>query len=340
MRNAQATIRDIALKLSISISTVSRALRGAPDVNPETKRAVMEMAEKLNYEPNRIAQSLRIKQTKTVGVIVPEINMHFFSSVISGIQEYCASHGYSIMICQSMESVATEKSNIHMLVSNRVDGLLISLSSQTENLDHLRQLINKNIPIVLFDRVADELPVSKVIVDDHDGAYKAVSHLIKTGCTRIAYLGGPEHLYISKQRMRGYMDALRDHKIEANSDFIIHCKDFRAEEVVNGVRRILDIRPGIDAIFCMNDPMAITAVQILKEKKIRIPEQIAIVGFTNEPVTSLIDPSLTTVSQPSHEMGIAAAKLFIDQLLQGEEFEPTTHVLKTELIVRNSTRPL
>lgn len=336
MRNPQATIRDIAIKLNISISTVSRALRGAPDVNPETKKAVMEMAEKLNYEPNRIAQSLRIKQTKTVGVIVPEINMHFFSSAISGIQEYCAEHDYSIMICQSMESVKTEKSNIHMLVANRVDGLLISLSRETENLDHLKQLVNKNIPIVLFDRVSDDLDVSKVVVDDHDGAYKAVMHLIKTGCKRIAYLGGPENLYVSKQRERGYLDALRDNNIAVNENLMVHCHDFH-EEVVNGLHRLLDVSPPIDAIFCMNDPIAIKSIQVLKERKIKIPEEISIIGFTNEPVSSLIEPSLTTVSQPSHAMGKTAAQVFIDQLMN-EDTQPVTKVLKTELIVRNSTR--
>jgi LacI family transcriptional regulator len=338
MRNPQATIRDIAIKLNISISTVSRALRGAPDVNPETKKAVIEMAERLNYEPNRIAQSLRIKQTKTVGVIVPEINMHFFSSAISGIQEYCAEHDYSIMICQSMESVKTEKSNIHMLVANRVDGLLISLSRETENLDHLKQLVNKNIPIVLFDRVWDELNVSKVVVDDHDGAYKAVSYLIKTGCKRIAYLGGTENLYISKQRERGYLDALRDNNIAAKENLMVHCRDFN-DEVVKGLHHLLSLSPSVDAIFCMNDPIAIKAIQVLKEKKIQIPEQISIIGFTNEPASSLIEPSLTTVSQPSHAMGKAAAEIFIN-LLTHEDAEPVTKVLKTELIVRGSTRAL
>jgi LacI family transcriptional regulator len=339
MKNAQATIRDIAIKLSISISTVSRALRGAPDVNPETKKAVLEMAEKLNYEPNRIAQSLRIKRTKTVGVLVPEINRHFFSSAISGIQEYCSDNDYSIMICQSMESVKIEKSNIHMLVSNRVDGLLISLSSQTENIDHLRHLVEKEIPIVLFDRVTDDLDVSKVIVDDHDGAYTAVNYLIKTGCRRIAYLGGPENMYISTQREKGYMDALRDQGMPLNNELMIHCKDLH-DDVATGLHKLLDLSPKIDAIFCMNDPIAITAIQVIKEKKIKIPDQISVIGFTNDPVSAFIEPSLTTVSQPSHAMGKAAAKLFIDQLHDEENFQPITKILKTELIIRNSTRKI
>jgi DNA-binding LacI/PurR family transcriptional regulator len=334
MKNAQATIRDIAIKLNVSISTVSRALRNAPDINPDTKKAVVEMAAKLNYEPNRVAQSLRIKKTNTLGVIVPEIVMHFFSSAISGIQEYAAAHGYSTMFCQSIESYETEKSNIHMLVANRVDGLLISLSGETKNFDHLNALAQKQIPVVMFDRVADELPFSKVIVDDHDGACKAVEYLIKTGCKRIAYLGGPESLSICIKRMQGYKDALKNKGIEVSENLIVCCEDIHAP--AEAVKRLLEHRP--DAIFCMNDPMAIAAIEIIKEKQIIIPDEISVVGFTNEPVSRHITPSLTTVSQPSYEMGKVAAELFLEQMQAGESFEPVTRILRTELVIRNSTR--
>jgi DNA-binding LacI/PurR family transcriptional regulator len=336
MKNPQATIRDIAIKLNISISTVSRALRSAPDINPETKKAVMEMAKKLNYEPNRVAQSLRIKKTNTLGVIVPEIVMHFFSSAISGIQEYAAEHHYSTMFCQSIESFETEKANIHMLVANRVDGLLISLSSETHDYEHLHALIEKKIPVVLFDRVADSLPVSKVIVDDHDGACKAVEYLIQTGCRRIAYLGGPKNLSICTHRMQGYRDALRRAGIESAEELIVYCNDLH--NPVEGVKQLLHANP--DAIFCMNDPLAIKAMEVLKEKGIKIPDQISIVGFTNEPVSQYIEPSLTTVSQPAYEMGRVAAALFLEQLNSNESFLPITKVLPTKLVVRNSTRKL
>jgi LacI family transcriptional regulator len=337
MKDPQATIRDIALKLNISISTVSRAIRGVPEVNAETRKAVLEMAEKLNYEPNRVAQSLRIKKTNTLGVIVPEIAMHFFSSAISGMQEYSASHGYSIMICQSMESVAIEKSNIHMLVSNRVDGLLISLSSETKNIDHLQQLVNKKIPIVLFDRVSDDLNVSKVIVDDHDGAFKAVDYLVKTGCKRIAHIAGPENLCISAQRKKGYLDALIKNGIAINEDLIIHCNN-RHEDPIAATKKLLAHKP--DAIFCMNDPMAILSIQVIKANGLKIPGEVSVVGFTNEPVSSFIEPSLTTVSQPSSQMGKMAAKLFIDQVENEDSFAPITEVIATELIIRNSTRKM
>jgi len=339
MKNAQATIRDLALKLNISISTVSRALRNAPDVNPETKQAVRELAQKLNYEPNRVAQSLRIKKTNTIGIVVPEIAMHFFSSFISGAQEYAAQQGYSIMICQSMERMNTEISNIHMLVSNRVDGLLISLSSETTNTDHLEQLLGKKIPLVMFDRVSDKLNVSKVIVDDYDGAVKLTTHLIETGCRKIAYLGGPENLYVNQQRFRGYQDALHKHNLPLDQSRIIHNIDLQ-DAPTAGTHRLLDLPQRPDAIFCMNDPLAIKAMQVLKARGVKIPDDISITGFTNEPVSQFIEPSLTTVAQPANLMGQTAARLFIEQLESKENYEPITKVLATELIIRNSTRKI
>lgn len=339
MKNAQATIRDLALKLNVSISTVSRALRNAPDVNPETKKAVLELAKELHYEPNRIAQSLRIKKTNTIGVVVPEIAMHFFSSVISGIQEYAARHDYSIMICQSMESLRIEKQNIHMLVANRVDGLLISVSSQTKNVEHLEHLLAKRIPMVLFDRVADQLHVSKVVVDDHDGAFKAVDYLINTGCRRIAYLGGPDNLSISNNRLQGYLDAHLKHSLPVDEKLIVHCNDLHTDPI-KATETLLTLTEQPDAIFCMNDPVAILAMQVLKERKVRIPEEVSVIGFTNEPVSQFIEPSLTTVAQPATLMGQTAAKLFIQQIENQENFKPITKVLPTQLIVRNSTRKL
>lgn len=339
MKNPQATIRDLALKLNVSISTVSRALRNAPDVNPETKKAVLALAKSLHYEPNRVAQSLRIKKTNTIGVVVPEIALHFFSTAISGIQEYAARHDYSIMITQSMESLRTEKLNIHMLVANRVDGLLISLSSQTNNVEHLEQLIAKKIPIVLFDRVSEQLQVSKVVVDDHDGAFKAVEHLVRTGCRRIAYVGGPDNLFISNQRLQGYRDALAKHNIAVDEMLVVHCGDLHIDPI-QATKRLLDLPERPDALFCMNDPVAILAMQVLKERQVRIPEDVSVIGFTNEPVSQFIEPSLTTVAQPANAMGQTAAKLFIQQVERQQDFKPITKVLATELIIRRSTRKI
>lgn len=339
MKNPQITIRDLALKLNVSVSTVSRALRNAPDINQETRKSVLDMAQKLKYEPNRIAQNLRSKKTNTLGVIVPEIAFHFFSASISGIQEYAAQQGYTIMITQSMENYTMEQDNLQMLVSNRVDGLIISLSSETKNVDHLKEVLEKNIPLIMFDRVSDELNVSKVVVDDHDGAFRAVSHLIKTDCKRIAFLCGPENLYISQQRKRGYMDAMKKYNMPVSEELMIHTKDLHTDHV-QGARRLLDLPERPDAIFCFIDPFAITTIQLAKEKGISIPEELSLVGFTDEPVSRFIEPSLTTVAQPAFELGQEAAKLFFDQIVGKEDYEPVIKIVPTELIIRNSTRKL
>jgi DNA-binding LacI/PurR family transcriptional regulator len=339
MKNRQATIRDIAIKLQISISTVSRALRNAADVNPETKKAVLSLAHELNYEPNRVAQSLRSKRTKTLGVVVPEINLHFFSSAISGIQEYSSRYNYGVMICQSLESVETEKSNLHMLLSNRVDGLLVSLSSETDSYDHLRTLIEKKIPLVLFDRICTEVDTTKVVVDDYNGAFKAVEHLIITGCRSIAFVGGPKHLYICKERLKGYTDALLKYNMPVSGELILHCTHL-SKDPVHAMHQLLKQNEKPDAIFAMNDPIAIIIMQVLKEKGISIPEEMSVIGFTNEPVSQFIEPSLTTVSQPSYEMGQVAAQLFLEQLENKEAVPFVTKVLPTELIIRNSTRKI
>lgn len=337
MKNKQATIRDIAIKLQISISTVSRALRNAADVNPETKKAVLSLAQELNYEPNRVAQSLRSKRTNTLGVVVPEINLHFFSSAISGIQGYSSRYNYGVMICQSLESIETEKSNFHMLLSNRVDGLLVSLSSETNSYDHLQWVIDKKIPLVLFDRICTQVDTTKVVVDDYNGAFKAVEHLILTGCRSIAFVGGPEHLYICKERLKGYTDALMRYNIPVLEEFILHCTDL-SKDPVQSMEQLLKQNKTPDAIFALNDPIAIMVMQVLKGKGISIPEEMSVIGFTNEPVSQFIAPSLTTVSQPSYEMGQVAAQLFLEQLENGNAVPFVTKVLPTELLIRNSTR--
>jgi DNA-binding LacI/PurR family transcriptional regulator len=337
MKNDQITIRDIALKLGVSISTVSRALRNVEDINPETKKAVLELAKSLNYEPNRIAQSLRSKKTNVLGVVVPQINLHFFSSAISGIQEYASHHHYSVIICQSLESLQTEEAAIHALISNRVDGLLISLSAETNHTEHLQPLVQKKIPIVLFDRVIDGLNATRVIVDDRDGAFKAVEHLIKTGCKRIAYIGGPMHLYISNQRKQGYLDALKKYNLPVDEDIMVHCDNLQTDPALKA-QALLNRKERPDAFFCLNDPIAIMVMQIIKSKQLSIPNDVSIIGFTNEPVSQYIEPSLTTVSQPSYEIGEMAASLFIEQMENKELFEPLTKILPTELVIRNSTR--
>ena len=334
----QVTIRDIALKLNISTSTVSRALRGVPDINPQTKRLVLEMAETLNYQPNVIAQSLRSNKTHVIGVVVPEIAIHFFSSVISGIQDKASEYGYNTMICQSNENYQTEQANLKTLVASRVDGLLICLTRETVNFDFLHQLYEQEIPMVLFDRVCEELPVSQVIVDDHDGAFQAVAHLFANGYRRIAHLTGPSNLNICRERLQGYRDALEVFNLPCKEEWIVTCPDM-GDSAARATDRLLDLDEPPDAIFAVNDPVAIIAAEELETRGVQIPQQIGLVGFTDEPVGQHMKPALTTVAQPSYEIGQVAMELFLEQVNFPDQFKPKTKVLKTKLAVRDSSRP-
>lgn len=338
MTKRESTIRDIALKLDISVSTVSRALRNMPEVNEKTRDKVLEVAKQLSYEPNRVAQSLRIKKTNIIGVIVPEVEMHFFSSIISGIQETADKLGYNVMFCQSNESYKTELANIQTLVSSRVDGLLISLSRETKDTGHIKTLLDRNIPLVLFDRIFDDVNTSKVVVDDYQGAYNAVRYIIKTGCKNIAYLGASTTLSISNHRLKGYLDALEQSNV-SQAPLVVHCENIE-EGAALEARKLIELDNPPDAIFCFNDPVAIKVMQVLKESGIKIPDQISVVGFTDDPVSALITPSLTTVIQPSFQMGKTAAELLIKHITAKEGFKEETEVLKTELIIRDSTRRL
>ena len=337
MKKEPTTLRDIALNLGVSISTVSRALSGAPEVNDQTKEAVLKAAKRLNYEPNHVAQSLRSNKTKTIGIVVPNLISHFFSATISGIQTTAAEKGYNVMICQSNESFATEVSNIHMMMSHRVDGLLISLSKETESYDHLHTILNRGIPLVFFDRVCDELNTSRVTVDDHDGAFKATEHLIETGRRRIAHICGPEQLSISKNRLQGYLDALKMHGIPVSEELILH-SSFKDEDIAEHTNTLLNLPNPPDAIFAVNDLVAVQAMLAIKKRGLRVPQDIAMVGFTNTPVSALIEPSLTTVAQPAYQIGHIAAKHILEQINYPQEFIPQSIVLQTELVVRNSSR--
>ncbi len=318
---------------------MSRALRGVPEINPKTKQAVLDMAKALHYEPNLIAQSLRSNKTHIIGVVVPEIAIHFFSTVISGIQDKAVEYGYNIMICQSNESFSTEQANLKALVSSRVDGLLVCLTRETTDYSFLHQLHEQGIPMVLFDRVCDELPVSQVIVDDHDGAFQAVAHLFANGCRRIAHLAGPSNLNISRERLQGYLDALSVFNLEQSDELIVSCPTMK-ESAKAATHQLLELTNPPDAIFAVNDPVAIVAAEVMEERNIKIPDDIALVGFTNEPVGQHMKPALTTVAQPSYEIGQVAMELFLEQVNFPDKFKPKKRILKTKLLVRDSSKHL
>lgn len=334
---SRVTIKDIAKKLAISPSTVSRALRDHPDISKDTKALVSRIADQLDYFPDSLAQGLKSRKTNTIGLIVPEIKHHFFSSAISGIEDIAYTAGYTILVCQSNEDVEREKTNLKALVSNRIAGLLVSISQTTQNMDHFQILKKRGIPVVFFDRTLKGMPGCKVVVDDCQGAYKAVTHLIEKGYRRIAHIAGPENISIGQDRFDGYCKALADHKVRFDETLVVRT-GFRQADGSAAIDRILNLRPKPDAIFAVNDPVAIGAFIRLKEKKIKIPQDMALVGFSNNPISALIDPPLTTVAQPSYEIGQAAAKLLLEQISHGGKPEHhSEHILKTRLIVRESS---
>lgn len=336
-RNKQPTIWDIAIKLNISISTVSRALRNATDINPDTKRAVLEMAEKLDYQPNTIATSLRKSKTSVIGVMVPEFVHPYFPKVILGIQEVANAMGYKVIIMQSNESIEIERQNLQAMFSSRVDGLIMAISRETNDYEHIKSVQKKGIPIVFFNRISDELQGSKVVVDDYKGAFMAVEHLINTGCKRIAHLAGPDKLTMSINRQNGYLNALKTYQLPIDESLIMS-SDFVEGKARDCMQQLLNRPDRPDAVFAVNDPTAIEALICLKDNGVLIPDEIALATFSNAPHSAFVTPPLTAIVQPLHEIGQVAAQLLLRQIEEGQHFMPETVTLGTELIVRNSTR--
>lgn len=331
------TIKDIARELGVSPSTVSRALKDHPDISPETKRQVRELVEKLKYKPNAVALSLRNRKTNIIGVIVPEMVHHFFSSVISGIEETAMAAGYNVMIFQSNESYEREVLNIQTLISSRVDGALVSISKESKKFGHFREFMDSDTPLVFFDRATDEIETDKVIVDDFQGAFEATEHLIKTGCRRIAHLAAPQHLQIGYRRQRGYISALEKNGIEVDDRLIMKCDTH--DEALEKTHLIMSLPDPPDAIFAVNDMTATGVLKVLKRMNLRVPEDVSVVGFTDGLVSTVTDPPLTTVSQHGFDMGKIAAGILLKRINGGVDLkEPVVEVIKTDLVVRESTR--
>jgi LacI family transcriptional regulator len=330
-----STIIDIAHKLKISPSTVSRALNDHPDIKDETKVLVRKVAQELRYSPNPIAKSLQSNRTTTIGVIVPEIKHDFFASAISGIEEVAYQAGYTIILCQSNESVEREAINTNALIQHRVAGIIASISQTTSTGSHFQDVIKRKIPLVFFDRVIEDDAVSSVVIDDYRSAFDAVSYLIGRGYKRIAHFSGPKELGICIKRRDGYIDAMKHHQLLIPDGFICY-GGLHEQNGYSAMDALIKKNTLPDAIFAINDPVAIGAFQRIKEAGYRIPNDIAIMGFSNNKITNLMDPPITTVDQPSFEMGRNAAKILI-QIIEDGMTKPCHLVLGTKLIIRGST---
>jgi DNA-binding LacI/PurR family transcriptional regulator len=336
MKARQVTIKDIAKVLGISISTVSRALKNHPDISEATCIQVKELARKLNYEPNALALSLRKNKTFTIGVIIPEIVHHFFSSVISGIEDYAYDKGYNVMVSQSNESYEREVINAQALLANRVDGVLISLAKTTIEFDHFRNFLNQGIPMVFFDRVCSEIITDRVITNDEGGAFAATEHLINVGCRKIAHFAAPQNLLIGQGRLTGYIRALKSNQIPYNPNLVLHC-DTR-EMVYEKLPGFLQNNPDVDGIYAVNDSTAIATIQLIQKLGKKIPDDIAVVGFGDGPMALIVSPELTTIEQKGYEIGREAITLLINKIemeLLQDSFQ--TKVVTPVLIPRQST---
>ena len=340
MKFEAVTIKDIAKALALSTSTVSRALRDSYEISPETKKLVLEYAQKINYHPNPIALSLKERRSRSIGVIVCEIANSFFSQVINGIESIAYNNGYNVIIAQSMESFDREMLNLQYLTSRSVDGLIVSISTETKDFTYLKDLHERGMPIVFFDRIVDEIKTHKVIADNYKGAYDATVHLIDSGFRRIAILSNAEGLSIAKERMAGYSAALKDHGILKDESLIKYCAHggMILSEVEESINELLQLKQKPDAIFASADKLTTGCLRILKVKGIAIPGEIGLIGFSNTELAELIDPSLSVIRQPAFEMGEVSTKLLL-QLIESKrpvtEFE--TAVLSTEINIKKST---
>ena len=336
--SGQVTIKDIAKELEISPSTVSRALKDHPDISPKTKKAVNDLAEKLHYQPNSIALSLRKSKTNTIGIIIPEFVHFFFSTVISGIEDVAYEKGYNVIISQSNESYEREVSDTRSMVSHRVDGLLVSVSKETRDFSHFKELMEREIPLVFFDRMCSELNTNSVVIDDFEAGFKAVEHLISTGKKNIAHLYGDLNLQICKNRYDGYRAALDKYNIPFNQDFAAYAGMLELDPAKELMNRLLDLPQRPDGVFAHNDVVAYGAMQAIKERGIKIPEEIGVIGFSDWQFSSLVEPGLSSISQSGFEMGQEAARLFLDQIENDDEnYVPQIKVIPTKLVIRGST---
>ncbi|TVQ12938.1 MAG: LacI family transcriptional regulator [Bacteroidetes bacterium] len=339
MKPHLTSISDIAKALGVSASTVSRALKDHPDISEATREKIKAFAVKVNYRPNALALSLKKQVSHTIGIVIPEIVHHFFSSIISGIEDIAYSKGYRVMICQSNEDFRREEMNVEALLDHRVDGLLVCTSKSTEDFSHFLSVYRSQIPMVFFDRVCKEIDTDRVITDDFNGARLITSHLIETGCRKILHLGTQPRLHIGQERLQGYMQALKDNNLPFVSELTLNCDT--PQSVMEHKDIILSMADKIDGVFAVNDSTAITAMHILRENGYRIPEDISIAGFGDDPVANLVFPTLTTLEQQGYHMGQEAMKLLLERLSQTDtELTTRVKVFQPELKKRNSTKSI
>tara|TARA_R110002020_G_scaffold91560_2_gene222382 strand:- start:143199 stop:144236 length:1038 start_codon:yes stop_codon:yes gene_type:complete len=335
----EITIYDIAKKLGYSPSTVSRALNNSGSISAKTVKLIREESDKMGYRPNTIAASLRNSKSKTIGILIARINRPFIAELISGIEERARKAGYNVIISQSNDSYENEVGNAKALYDSRIMGLIASLSMETTDYRHFDQFVAQGIPIVFVDRVPKGFPSYQVIIDNYAAGYKATKHLLEQGCTRIAHFAGAQHRNVYEERRKGYEDALREFGIPVEEDLIVVCDTLSFEEGRKVTKRLLRMENPPDGIFSANDTAAVSAIMYAKKIGVRVPQDLAIIGFNDDPMAAIVDPGLSTVTHPATKMGKIAAQRILDHSETAQDDEVTEMtILNTELLIRDSSR--
>ncbi len=333
----KTTIKDIANVLNISTAAVSKALHDDSRISEKTKQAVKQVAKNLNYQPNHLASALRKGKSKLVGVIVPRTNSNFFSSVIQNIEEVLNKEGYSIIMTQSNESYKKECNNIDTLLFTQVDGIIASMANETIKLDYYEKIKSKGIPLILFDRGENDLNVDYIGINDYNSSQMIVEHLVDQGCQRIAHIGGYRHTRIFNNRIKGYIDALKKYELPLDTELLIEC-NLTLEDGRKKMEQLLKLKNRPDAVYAASDNAALGALQVLQENHIKVPEDMALVGFGNEPFTALVTPSISSIEQHSTEIGKQAAKRFLEYSeLPVVKQNLNKIILDAELVIRDSS---
>ncbi len=337
----KVTLKQIAKELDVSISTVSKSLRNSLEISEDTRQKVQAFAKLYNYKPNNIALSLKNKKTKTICIIIPEIIHHFFATVISGVEHVANENGYNVLVCLSDESFDKEVINMEMLANGSIDGFIMSLSKETQqkkDFHHILEVINQGMPVVMFDRVTNEILCDKIIIDDAHAAYNATQFLIDKGLKKIALITTIDYVSVGKLRTDGYKKALKNNDIEANESLILKIED--TENFDHQIEELIQNNE-IEALFAVNELFAVTALKIANKLGKKVPDDLSIIGFTDGIISKYSTPSITTVSQNGVKMGGKAAKMLIERLESenDDEEQYKTEVIETELIERESTKP-
>jgi len=337
----KVTLKQIAKELDVSISTVSKSLRNSLEISEDTRQKVQAFAKLYNYKPNNIALSLKNKKTKTICIIIPEIIHHFFATVISGVENVANENGYNVLVCLSDESFDKEVINMEMLANGSIDGFIMSLSKETQqkkDFHHIVEVINQGMPVVMFDRVTNDILCDKVIIDDNLSAFNATQFLIDKGFKKIALITTVDYVSVGKLRTEGYIKALKNNDLKVDENLILKIED--TENFENSIAKLIS-ENDIEAIFAVNELFAVTAIKEANKLGKKVPEDISVIGFTDGIISKYSSPSITTVSQNGVKMGGKAAKMLIDRLEADEEDEEQykTEVIETELVERESTLP-